>query len=398
MKLKQILKMQGYMNISRTGARSCLCGRGGGISIEYFTSLIIYDIFANEYAGMTPFCFLDKKDGVIFSKLDRNNVPGLLLQIKRFFKKFVDFDFSFQEYNGFSDLIASRIASIKNWYFAENGLFLQNLLDNFQDSVSQVSFISYLKQRFMAKIHGDVDIVYPVKPPKETGAWRKDRFSREVTLPIIQGVSEKELKFYHETTFILEQYAIENALGVKESDVVIDAGGFVGDTALYFAQKCGKSGKVYSFEPIPRIVEIANRNIALNNFEGIVEMIPHALSDKRGEFEFLDLASGSRATGGVQGEAHGNVVKVASIPLDEFIESRKISRVDFIKSDLEGWDQDFLKGAARTIKTFKPQCGLTLYHKPDDIVEIPRFLLQTVPDYKFWFRSETEPVLFARPA
>lgn len=42
---------------------------------------------------------------------------------------------------------------------------------------------------------------------------------------------------------------------------IINAGGFVGDTALYFA---GKGAHVFSFEPDPNSFEIALKNIDLN--------------------------------------------------------------------------------------------------------------------------------------
>lgn len=366
--------------------------------MEAFLNLLIYDIFVNEFAGMTPLIFLEKREGLLFYRLDPKNLPELLVHIRRFFKTFVDFDFSFSEHHGLRELLRQRDAGIRQWYLEENGAFLQQLLDSFQDSLSQVSFLSYLKQRFLAKLHGDHDIVYPVKPPRETLGWRQARLARAVPLPVIEGVSEHERAFYHETTFLLEQYAIEDAVGVRKGDIVIDAGGFVGDTALYFAGKCGDAGKVYSFEPIPRIVETARRNIALNGLEARVEVVPFALSDTCGKFSFMDLASGSRVTDAAPAResAAANAVEVESVTLDSFMERNKIPRVDFVKSDLEGWDMAFLRGAAHTIKACRPACGLTLYHKHRDILEIPQFLQSMDAGYKFWFRSETEPVLFAK--
>lgn len=373
-------------------------GIGEDTNIATLINMSIFDIFVNEYEGVAPLAFLDTQERIIFYKLDARNIPEILSQVQTFFKKFIDFDFYFSAYAGLPDLLTHRLDSIREWYFQENSAYLQALLENFQDTVSQVSFISYLKQRFLAKIHAGQDTVYPVRPPKETLAWRQERLARAATLPRIQGVSQQELQFYYETTFLLEQYAIENVIGVKESDVVVDAGGFVGDTAVYFAQRCGRSGKVYSFEPIPRIVEIARQNIALNGLEDVVEVVPAALSDTCGKFEFMDLASGSRVTDTNQPQSPGSVpvVEVASLTLDAFLERNNIPRVDFIKSDLEGWDMAFLRGAEQTIRASTPACGLTLYHKPEDILEIPQFIQRMDPKYKLWFRSETEPVLFAK--
>lgn len=55
-----------------------------------------------------------------------------------------------------------------------------------------------------------------------------------------------------------------------------------------------------------------------------------------------------------------------------------------------------LRGAAGIIKDDAPVCAICLYHKKDDFWQIPQYLLSLRPDYKFWFRCEAEPVLFAK--
>jgi hypothetical protein len=55
--------------------------------------------------------------------------------------------------------------------------------------------------------------------------------------------------------FVLHQYECElsgQVVKAEEGNVVIDAGGCYGDTALYFAHEVGKDGRVYSFEFLPQ--------------------------------------------------------------------------------------------------------------------------------------------------
>ncbi|MBO7715986.1 MAG: FkbM family methyltransferase [Methanobrevibacter sp.] len=47
----------------------------------------------------------------------------------------------------------------------------------------------------------------------------------------------------------------------SDGESLIDIGGNVGDTAIYFANK---GYNVLAFEPLPNIYEIANKNIGLN--------------------------------------------------------------------------------------------------------------------------------------
>lgn len=63
--------------------------------------------------------------------------------------------------------------------------------------------------------------------------------------------------FFFET-FVNDYHFVSSSLNGK---YIVNAGGFVGDTALYFA---GKGANVFSFEPDPNSFEIALKNIDLN--------------------------------------------------------------------------------------------------------------------------------------
>jgi len=75
-------------------------------------------------------------------------------------------------------------------------------------------------------------------------------------------------------------------------------------------------------------------------------------------------------------------IKVYSI--DEFMAENKISKIDFIKMDIEGWELDALKGAENCIKSRNPKLAICVYHKPEDLLNIVNYLKLAVPEYKLY--------------
>lgn len=60
-----------------------------------------------------------------------------------------------------------------------------------------------------------------------------------------------------------------------------------------------------------------------------------------------------------------------------------------------------LYGAQKVIVENRPKLAISIYHKPEDIWEIPSIVLQYNPDYKLYIRhyslTDFETVLYALP-
>ena len=203
-------------------------------------------------------------------------------------------------------------------------------------------------------------------------------------------------------TFLLEQYLYRHGdrrISVERDDVVIDAGGCWGDTALYFADRVGAGGKVFSWEFVPQNLDIFRRNLALNpKLEHVVSILQNACGDRSGEV--IQYCPDGPATSLKQGDDQAqDGLEVQTVSIDDFVKQEKLTRLNYIKMDIEGSELKALQGAEETLRRFKPKLAIALYHKEDDFLTIPAYLDRLGLQYKFFLDHFTiyneETVLFA---
>jgi FkbM family methyltransferase len=199
--------------------------------------------------------------------------------------------------------------------------------------------------------------------------------------------------------FLLQQYQLkreQRVIQVEPSDIVIDGGGCWGDTALYFANKAGENGLVFSFEFEPENLKMFRKNLNMNpGLSNRIRIIPFALWSKTGEvLSYKDYGPGSYIS-----DADSLTDSVATETIDELVTRENIIRIDFIKMDIKGAELDALKGAEKTIKTFQPKLAISLYHKLEHLWEIPHFINDLGLGYEFYIDHFTihseETMLFA---
>lgn len=203
--------------------------------------------------------------------------------------------------------------------------------------------------------------------------------------------------------FIIEQYAYKNEsllIEVKPGDTVLDVGGCWGDTALYFAHKAGENGKVYSFEFIPGNLELHQTNTNLNpHLKNRIEVVKHPVSNVSDQtIYFKDNGPGSRINSTPFADQTGSTT---TITIDDFVERNKVTKVDFIKMDIEGAETHALEGALETIKKFRPTLAIAIYHSVNDLINLPKWVLDLDLGYEIFIDHFTihdeETILFARP-
>lgn len=197
--------------------------------------------------------------------------------------------------------------------------------------------------------------------------------------------------------FYYNQYETED-FKVEPGDVIIDAGAFVGDTALLYAIKTEKNCEIHSFELIEESNILMRENLKLNNISHLVKVNQLALSDKSNETVHINKVA-HRAGSTIFGNDNGEPIQTISI--DDYISKNNIEKINLIKMDIEGAEQQALIGSTMVIRKHKPKLAICLYHKPSDISEIPETILNIDSSYKFDFKwvelnGGYEAVLFAK--
>lgn len=142
------------------------------------------------------------------------------------------------------------------------------------------------------------------------------------------------------------QFLHELAPYVPEGGVVIDAGACLGDHALTWSQMVGATGKVFCFEPHPLTFQALRLNMdRLVN----VACLNCALGDRNAELPFQrDPNIGASYMAAVGTE------KVWVDTLDNLLEIERLTRLDFIHLDAEGYETFILRGAREVIRRFRP--------------------------------------------
>ncbi|HET9136064.1 MAG TPA: FkbM family methyltransferase, partial [Candidatus Kapabacteria bacterium] len=82
---------------------------------------------------------------------------------------------------------------------------------------------------------------------------------------------------------------------LRDTDITLDVGGNIGQYAMLFARY---SKKVYTFEPMPKMIERLQYHIRLNHLENKLILIPKALSNKQDtlKFQLPSVANSGTAT------------------------------------------------------------------------------------------------------
>lgn len=184
------------------------------------------------------------------------------------------------------------------------------------------------------------------------------------------------MKDYENTPKI--QYFENDIYKMSESAVFVDGGGYIGDTTLNFIEKNSEYKKIYLFEPMMENMKKAKQNLAIYDD---IEYFQCGLSNFEGEVFFSE------------DDASSSIVDKSNIKIKvNYLDNLIKEKVDFIKFDIEGAEQDAIDGAKELIKKYNPILAICIYHKAHDWYKIPQKILEINKDYKIYLRHYMEGI------
>jgi FkbM family methyltransferase len=192
-----------------------------------------------------------------------------------------------------------------------------------------------------------------------------------------------------------ETYFPDDLIRPLAREVYVDCGAFNGDTIeAFMAARGGQFERIIAIEPDPISGRVLKDRVDDWTQAGIgpIRVEPFAAASQRGTVSF-------EASGTVGSSVGSGTDTVEAAPLDEILRD---CAPTYVKFDVEGAEHDALVGASRTIRDDMPVLAVSLYHKPEDLWDLPLLILSLGPGYRMYLRRYSderwETVCYAVPA
>lgn len=220
--------------------------------------------------------------------------------------------------------------------------------------------------------------------------------------------ARKQLMEYGiEAEYMLQEPDIRSFTGTQyfdvwepgEDEILVDCGAYDGDTIEQFIKWTDSAyEKIYAFEPDESNFENCMRNIKIKKIRDCRLFNKGTWSSSQSlELLLTEFDTGGRILQDKnKNDDKQGVVKIEGISVDEALNG---DRATLIKMDVEGSELECLKGAANTIKKYKPRLAIAVYHYFEDLFDIPAYILSLNSKYRFKLRHYSsglcETVLYA---
>ena len=261
----------------------------------------------------------------------------------------------------------------------ESQILYEKFIDYFSDynfwgtfDPENADYDTFIKRVDVLKHHA-YDFVWLYKKTE-------DYLSKRTLAAILMNWADLQTAALTVVKSIFRDYWEPDIFPNNKDDVLIDLGAYNGDSIKNYVEVYGIGyKKIYAYE--------------------ISKMSCIMLKDNIEQWQFHDIEIRQRGAGAKKSKMYIETSEVDS-SANKISTTRKkeneveIVRLDddiediptFIKMDIEGSEQNALKGLARTISDHTPKMAICIYHGYDDIWKIPSMIDKMNQNYKFYIR------------
>jgi len=168
----------------------------------------------------------------------------------------------------------------------------------------------------------------------------------------------------------------------------VDCGAYTGDTIKELMNQTSKVNSTISFEPDTKNQKSLNIELALQKDsypETDFIIYPSGVYSENSILQFSNNGVDSSASFDKNSDIFVPVVSIDNILINK--------NINFIKMDIEGAEAEALIGAKKTIQKYKPNLAICLYHKPEDLWELPLLINEIEPSYTMYLRVHEDMCL-----
>jgi len=153
---------------------------------------------------------------------------------------------------------------------------------------------------------------------------------------------------------------------VRPGSIVLDIGANIGAHTLNLGQLVGPTGKVYAFEPTTFAFSKLKRNLALNPAIGARVVAEQARLTCENKLDReVEIYSSWKVVGSERRHPkHFGIAQPTSeaavLTLDDYCKNSNLSRIGFVKLDVDGFETEVLSGAIKTLRRDLPTICMEL--------------------------------------
>ena len=225
--------------------------------------------------------------------------------------------------------------------------------------------------------------------------WKSKTYDSVLdSFELVKYLDIKDVYYFGEAYW--DSYDFGNAS--KEYATIFDCGAYIGDS---IKQVCSvvpeKKKQYYAFEPDHDNAEIIRNNAEFYRVCDELNVLEYGVGDKNEQLIFEFPKNNQKDAGRFVDASSSDIegIKLSIKRVDDL--NLDVKGQLYIKMDIEGSELAALKGARETIKKHRPFLAVCVYHRKNDIVNIPEFIDRLGCGYDYYLRGGFHTILWAIP-